>query len=243
MFEYLEEQAKDTDIYCFQEVFDSSSEILEVDGARTHLFNELKSLLPDFQGYFAPSYSGWADEKRVDFHISEGQAIFVKNGYEAKEAGSIYIYGNQEIEILEDFTNEPKNLQYIKLAERGKEFLIANAHGKWYPGDKLDTPERLEQSKKINEFLAGHNGPKILCGDFNLMPETQSIKLLEKNLRNLIKEFRIKNTRNEISWKNFNNTQYFADYAFVSPEIKVNKFAVPYNEVSDHLPMILEFSL
>ena len=84
---------------------------------------------------------------------------------------------------------------------------------------------------------------KILCGDFNLMPETESIKMLGEAMRDLIKDYKITNTRNEISWKTYNNKQYFADFTFVSKDINVLNFEVPYNEVSDHLPMILEFEL
>jgi endonuclease/exonuclease/phosphatase family metal-dependent hydrolase len=75
------------------------------------------------------------------------------------------------------------------------------------------------------------------------MPETESIKMLDNLGTNLIKEFKINNTRNEISWKKYHNRQSFADYIFVSPDIRVNKFEVPYNLVSDHLPLVLEFGL
>ena len=81
----------------------------------------------------------------------------------------------------------------------------------------------------------------ILCGDFNLRPDTQSMTILETKMRNLIKEFGIKTTRNELyaDLKVFND--YFADYVLVSPGIKVQNFQVPYVLASDHLPMILEF--
>ncbi len=231
------------DIFCFQEVFDTTSAPLEYQGARPNLFKELSDLLPEFSALFMPTYYGWIDVNRVSFNISEGQAIFVKNEHKVLQTGQYYIYGDNKTEIQADFTNEPKDLIFAKISVNHKELLVINAHGKWFPGNKLDTADRLEQSNKINEFLKTFSIPKILCGDFNLDPETESIKILEKNLENLIKTHDIKSTRNQISWNKFANVQNFADYVFVSEGIKVIDFLVPYNEVSDHLPLILDFEI
>lgn len=243
LFLYLKDQAQDTDIFCFQEVFSSAAGPLDFKGARCRLFSELRELLTGFEGYFSPAYGGWIDMQKVGFEIFEGQAIFVKNSFSVKDVGATFIFGQQEMEITADFINEPKNLQYVQLDVAGKDLLIANAHGKWHPGEKLDTPERIEQSQRVLAFLKKYSCPKILCGDFNLLPETKSIRMLEGDLKNLIKEYRIKSTRNQISWKRFSNMQHFADYAFVSKAIKVRDFAVPYNEVSDHLPLVLKFDI
>ena len=107
---------------------------------------------------------------------------------------------------------------------------------------KLDSPARLAQSKNLLASIETlPKAPTLLCGDFNLMPQTQSIGLLETNMKNLIKDFKIENTRNKISWDKYPDKQHFADFVFVTPEVKVKSFEVPYNEISDHLPMILEF--
>lgn len=243
LIDYIKQQSSDVDVFCFQEVFNSKSEIYEYYKARPHLLEELSAVLPEYQVKFSNTYSGWVDMHSVDFDVWEGQAMFVKKPITIKQSGQVYIHGSDTTQIIEDFSNEPKDLQYAVLDLAGKEFLVCNVHGKWHPGEKLDTPERIEQSKIILEFLAKYNLPKIVCGDFNLMPQTESIKMLEGELRNLISEFNIKNTRNEISWMTYNNIQNFADYTFVSRELKVDFFEVPYNEVSDHLPMILGFKI
>ena len=138
----------------------------------------------------------------------------------------------------------PRSLQHVVIQTPAGDLNIFNYHGIAKPGDKLDTAERLEQSEKILKIWHNTGGHKILCGDFNLMPETQSVKILERSARNLIKEFNIDNTRNALSWNKFGHSkQHFADYVFVSPEIKVKSFEVPYMEVSDHLPMELVFRL
>ncbi len=85
------------------------------------------------------------------------------------------------------------------------------------------------------------DGPKILCGDFNLNIDTESLAMLEKqgNLRNLIKDHKVSTTRSALYPKK--SIMPFADYMFVSPEIGVRSFEVPDEPASDHLPMILEF--
>jgi len=97
--------------------------------------------------------------------------------------------------------------------------------------------------------MKGASGPQIVIGDFNLLPDTESIKKFEVyGYQNLIEDFAIKSTRNRIAWEQFKNEpgfvkQHYADYCFVSKDVKVKKFTVPNIEVSDHLPLILEFEV
>jgi len=116
---------------------------------------------------------------------------------------------------------------------------ICNFHGHWKPHtNKEDLPERIEQSKKIVEFLKPEKSKKILCGDFNLAPHTQSIRILEDGMRNLVKEYGITSTRSHYYTKDGK----FADYILVSPEVEVKDFKVLPDVVSDHLPLYLEFA-
>ena len=117
---------------------------------------------------------------------------------------------------------------------------LVNFHGMSRPVDKRDDPGRLEQSRILIEYLRGKTGPKIVGGDFNLEPDTESIALFTRNAyRNLIDEFHIPTTRNKLAWI-YPVKQYFSDYVFISPDVKLVSFAVPPIEISDHLPLILE---
>jgi hypothetical protein len=130
---------------------------------------------------------------------------------------------------------------YSQIQANNKIINIANIHGVARPGDKLDNPKRLEQSKMIIDHMAEVEGLKLIGGDFNLDKNTESVKMFEKNgYRNLIEEYEIDMTRNHLSWDLHPHKQLWADYLFVSPEIKVKSFEVPKNEVSDHLPLIME---
>ena len=77
--------------------------------------------------------------------------------------------------------------------------------------------------------------------------DTESVRMFEEaGYRNLIRDFDIKTTRNQISWDMWPDLpkQLWADFVFVSPDIKVKSFVVPEDdESSDHLPMILEVDL
>ncbi|MFA6007575.1 MAG: endonuclease/exonuclease/phosphatase family protein [Candidatus Shapirobacteria bacterium] len=130
---------------------------------------------------------------------------------------------------------------YSQIQANNKIINIANIHGVARPGEKLDNPKRLEQSKRIIDFMAKIDGIKIIGGDFNLDKNTESVKMFEKNsYRNLIEEYKIETTRNRLSWERFEIKQLWADFLFVSPEVKVKSFEVPKNEVSDHLPLVVE---
>ncbi len=240
-FDYVKEQAKTTDIFCFQEIFSAQEPSPKLSsGARCFLFQELVTLLPGFKGYFAPRSQGCDFTGKVDFALEYGLAVFVKDHLEQPEH-----FITNLLEDDQEPTIERKVIaQIIKFKIHNNSLSVINYHGPAQPGHKLDTPLRLACSK----FLKGvwekaNSNHKILCGDFNLMPATESIKILEGCGKNLISVFNIQNTRNEISWAKYQNRQSFADFTFVSSLVKVKDFTVPYNLVSDHLPMELEFAI
>lgn len=118
---------------------------------------------------------------------------------------------------------------------------VCNIHGIALPPNKLDNPDRLEQSRGVIDFLKDKPGPKIIGGDFNLFPETESVKMFEQNgYKNLIKDFEIKTTRNQVAWDRWpGNKQDYADYVFINSEVEIKSFSVPDVPASDHLPLIL----
>jgi endonuclease/exonuclease/phosphatase family metal-dependent hydrolase len=242
LFDYLSEQAKTTDIFCFQEVFRSSfKQSPEGFSGKANLFSELSGILSDHTGYFVKTSQNHDTIKIVDHPVDGGQAIFIKKILNLTAQDAVKIYKGMGRQVDPSSENLPTALQRVELNINGKVLQIYNYHGITYPGEKLDTPQRLEHSRKIIKVVKEAKGAKILCGDFNLMPETESVKMLGAEMKDLIKDYKITNTRNEISWKTYNNKQYFADFTFVSRDVSVLNFEVPYNEVSDHLPMILEF--
>ena len=214
---FLDKEFKNTDIFCFQEV-------------SPNFFKEIVTFLPQHTGFYEAGRTLALDNQIY------GQAIFIRKNFELEKSGRVKLYYQLKDDI--------GFLQYQLLDIGRKKLWLGNVHGKTKPGTKHNTKTRLKQSERIINFFKDKEGPKIFGGDFNLNPDTKSIKMFEEaGYRNLIRDFDIKNTRNKLSWDQFNNVQYFADYVFVSPEVIVKSFEVPYNEISDHLPLILNFEI
>lgn len=243
LMDFIKENSGSTDIFCFQEVFYTTSDVKVIKKRRMNLYEELSRLLSHHQSYFAPCLQNYVifsrtENLKTDFNLGFGLSIFIRKDKTVNSNGDFFVYGGQDTFNPNDLNTLPRNIQHLTFTEADKKFTICNLHGIWLRGGKKDSPSRVEQSRKINEFLSKHNGEKILCGDFNLDINTKSIKILEENLRNLIKEYNIQTTRNKL----FPGEEKFADYTFVSKGIKVINFQVPNIEISDHLPMILQFS-
>lgn len=239
---FIKKYSADTDIFSFQEVFNTTSGIREHSGVRLNLYSEIAKILNDFQGYFLSTVdnyiAGSFQPNFIDFNLSWGQALFVKKKIKVKSSGSFYVYGSKKEFDPKDWNSFPRAVLYVTLKEDTNLFTICNLHGIWTKEGKADTPSRISQSNQINDFLDKQKGEKILTGDLNLNMDTQSIKLLEKNMINLIKDYNIATTRSSF----FTRSEKFADYTFVSSDVHVLNFEVPNIKISDHLPMILDFS-
>ena len=163
--------------------------------------------------------------------------MFVRRSLNVLDTGEIYLFGNRNSR-KDDNSSMPRNLQYVHLDVDGKGYTVAHFHGLWNGRGKTDTKDRIEQSRKVKEFLDKAKGKKIVCGDFNLLPDTESLSILEAGLVNLIKTHKITSTRSSL----YQKSERHADYTLVSCDVDVESFAVPQKKVSDHLPMELKFS-
>lgn len=221
---------QDIDIFCFQEVYHNArgKDTIWLDGTNFNSLNDIKNALPDYDCYFHPHLSDWW-----------GLAAFVRKGIEITEAGEEYVHlykgHNMEIEKL---GHTAKNIQYLHLLLNGRPFTIINFHGLWNGKGKTDTEARLNQSRKIIDFTKTVSNPLLFCGDFNLLPETESLQMIEHELglRNLIKEYNINSTRTHL----YTKPEKFADYVFVSPEVTVAALKVLPEVVSDHVALYAE---
>lgn len=238
LMDYVSFKAKDTDVFCFQEILDTQTNRRIIDGFyRANLYSELERVLKGYRGIFAPVQEDFALFSEVDFKLFWGVAMFVRPELEIKHEDQIFIRGSYNSRKSGSDTM-PRNLQYIVVDEGGKTYTIAHFHGLWNGKGKSDSPERIQQSKNIRGFLDKAQGGKILCGDFNLDMNTKSLAMLEEGNVNLITKYGITSTRSPL-YRNYENGSRFADYTIVSPDVYVKSFEVPKVEVSDHLPMEL----
>lgn len=216
---------KEIDIFCLQEVYHKAEEKICDDdkNVKLNIFSEIHALLPDHQPFFKPVVKDY------------GIGMFIKNGIKILDEGAITIHENPQYRGRGP--THSRNLQWVKCLINDQVHTIINVHGLWNGKGKTDCPERIAQSQNIRTFMDSIEGPKIVCGDFNLRPDTDSIKIVEHGMHNLIRTHNITSTRTSL----YPKEEKFADYILTSPDIPINRFEVLKAEVSDHSPLLLDF--
>jgi len=228
------ETYKDIDIFCLQEVdLDGSKFGTDVTGVNPpagdpFLFRSIQDILPDHHGFFAPILSSWW-----------GNAIFISNElYRNVTAYGEVLVSDEQQKYMTYDTWFRRSLQWVDFSKDGKEYTLINYHGLWEKEKgKDDSSDRLGQSQNIIDFMKTKDERKIiLTGDFNLSPDTKSLKMFSDfGLVDLIDIYNITDTRTSL----YQKENRFADYTFVSSEIKIEEFKVLPDEVSDHAPLYL----
>ena len=232
LFPFLEAH-QDVDVFCFQEVFDEKGRDMTAlfeaaaEGTLSDLHARLSHAMPGHVGIFLPV---WND--------SYGIATFVRREIGIAASGSISLYENPNFpEIENDDADHPRSALRVDLiGERGG-LKVVNVHGHWVPSNKSDTPARLEQSRRLITAVGENPQRTVLCGDFNLRPDTESVRMIESaGFRNLVAESGVTSTRTGL----YKKEERFADYAFVTPDLEVEHFQILPDEVSDHAPLLVE---
>jgi endonuclease/exonuclease/phosphatase family metal-dependent hydrolase len=234
---FFETYKQDIDIFCLQEVWAAPHPHLserKTAGKKLYYAQEMEyalqdisKILTDFTPYFRPLMGD---------HY--GLLIFVRKDITVIEEGELYVYREKGYVPEEDLGDHARSIQYIYFNRDNKKYCVINFHGLWNGKGKTDSPDRIEQSQRILGFLEKNKDKEILfCGDFNLLPNTESIKMFEDaGLINLISKYNIQSTRTSY----YTKPEKFADYIFVSPTISIKEFKVLEEEVSDHAPLYLE---
>ena len=239
---FVKKEAATTDLFCFQEVYFSETPRPDIPWVRADLAVQLTKALPDFSmiGRLAAEGSYVRDET-ANKDVRTGEAMFIKKPLSVTESGGFHTYTEDRESEKEKIAEITGNFQFAKVKADDEAYLIGNVHGIWLPGSKSDTVKRIEQSSRVDAALEKFHGKKVLCGDFNLEPTTRSIGILDADLRDLIKEYKIKTTRNHYYADMKKYSDYIADYMFVSSDVQVVDFKVLPDEVSDHSLLLLEF--
>ncbi len=118
---------------------------------------------------------------------------------------------------------------------------ILNIHGIWTK-DKHGDERTIRECEFIIKKALEKEVPTIVVGDLNLLPDTASIKILDNHLKNLVKDYKIKTTRPDFK-DHLESGLNIVDYIFVNRMVKVKHFQTINSDVSDHLPLLMEFDL
>lgn len=247
---HVRRQASMVDLFCFQEVYSTSSHHLftrERGEAlaqfppsnnlpeRANIYQELVNALPDFSGSFSSCQDRHAYSGPVDFDLSFGLAIFARKTLKVGNVGEHFVHRQKNSIVGANNATIGRQLHYLQLYLAGEPVTVINMHGLWNGQGKTDSPERLEQFRQVKAFVKAVGGATILCGDLNILPTTQCLALLEEDLCNLANIYGITSTRTQ--W--YSKPDRFADYVLVSPGVQVEDFQVLDEEISDHTPLVL----
>ena len=243
---FIKEKSDSIDIFCFQEIFSDGEGDRNLKDIEPNLINKISKILPDYNFHFQPGATPYRYGVGVIKEVIKekplvGNATFIKKDIKILSWEGFMTYPK---EMKKEFPLDLEAvgiLLNIDIKKEDQNFSIANIHGFWGGGPKDDNLARLFQSRRVLEYLREKIGPKILIGDFNLRPDTDSISMIEKEMKNLIKENKIETTRNHYYEGMEKYKDYIADYCFVSRDLEVEDFKVLPNEISDHQPLYLEF--
>lgn len=245
---FLHEQ--NADFVCLQEVTRGLEDSVIKDYESKDIVDKATSGLPYF--FFGPN-SIMGDFQQKNFH---GKELYVF------KFGGLMEFGNytkskhkitkaQNVFVQNHFTYNTDNSKWPDEDYRavlvtdhvfdGKKLRILNYHGVW-TRNKMGTEKSIAANRIIRDLALQAEGEVIICGDFNLFPDTPSMKLLDDKFESLVDTYKIQTTRpasNELSQHKRN----VVDYVLISKGINVKNFKVLDSDVSDHLPLILDFEL
>lgn len=202
--------------------------------------------------FFAPIWVLSKFEK-MNFHGKEhflfdlgGQVEFgnyIKSKYPITKGQNIFVQNH--FSYVTDWSNWPeedyRGVQITDVVVEKKPLRLINYHGIWSK-DKRGTEKTKKACEIIKNYGLEASGAVIICGDFNLFPDTESIEILNRHFRNLCNEFNIRSTRPETNELN-EQSRNVVDYIFVNEKVKVADFSVLASDVSDHLPLVLHFEV
>lgn len=236
LLSFIASHGEDVDVFCFQEVWSAPYTHLEGTKAggleinhqniMVYALQGISEALPNHQYFFHPH------------HLENyGLMMLVRKGINILGSGDVFVHKERGYVPEGDLGHHARNLQYVTVEQHGTQVTVLNFHGLWNGKGKTDSDERLEQSRNVLNFIEQLNTPVVLCGDFNLLPDTESIKMFESaGLRNLIRENGITSTRTTL----YEKPVKFADYIFTSSNVDVKDFRVLPDVVSDHAPLSIE---
>lgn len=240
--EFVEKQQADICVFqeamngiedsCF-EMYKSKNRLIEIN---TYSFNE-----------FAPLFVAKGVSKNGiitrDFGGNAEQGLLMLSKYSIKKHDNQFYYNEYRYEYdATEFREKDwcRSIQNAILDINGKELQLINVHGIWNK-DKTGDERTILQSEFILSKIR-YDIPCIVLGDFNLLPNTKSIKLINDKMNNLIDKYNIKTTRPTFD-DGLDKGDLVCDYIFVNNKVKVNDFKVLDSTISDHLPLLIDFEI
>ncbi len=244
-------QSVDPDVLCLQEVVHSPQTnkdwLTYRDGThvlpqRANFFNDVSIALPGHRASFCPASEGILYDDAKIIPSQWGLASFWRKSLTAIGQFQGFIHKDYSPDGYGEHPRS-RSIHILRLYDhdRGTFVTIANVHGLRDLNGKGDTPARAAQARKLLSHVsavAGSNDEIIICGDFNVEPESETLRLIKSaGFVELVTSGGFQGTRTS----HYQKPGKFADYVFVNDLVRPKSFSVIYSpEVSDHSPILLD---
>jgi len=209
---------------------------------RASLLEDVTAVLPGHHAFFAPAARGPLHDGDREVMSEWGLATFVRQGLPVIGQAQGFIHGDFPASGFGEHPR-PRNAHGIRIfrPETGSAVAIVQMHGLRDLAGKGDTPARLAQAHALVgliEKVRQKGEGLVVCGDFNLLPGSETFAVLGKlGLTDLVTTRGFTDTRT--SW--YPKEGRHADYLLATPEVQIEKFEVVAEpEVSDHRALLLE---
>lgn len=223
------------DILNFQEVTGGRFSPLRLD-----CFGHIISAL----GYRGEIAIGMQVENDVNSYY--GNATFFKKPLFLEKKEVLWLKDYQQLASPDkiQWKSVPRNVLCMRFVANKIRFWSFNTHIAW-SNSPTDTAEKLRQGKLLYDKIKTIQSPFILSGDFNVSKTSQIVTSLDSLARNLIKENNIINTLNPRLHriKHLFPEGLVVDFVYTEKSIRVRKFQVINENLSDHLGLYLKFEI
>jgi endonuclease/exonuclease/phosphatase family metal-dependent hydrolase len=218
----------DFDILHFQEV---------TGGEHNERGVEIFSVLEQQLGYVGKQSVYWRLKQDRDTYMSN--ATFYKASLPFVSYHEEFLKPYQELtrEEMNDYTAHATSAIDVVFHFAGKNIHFINTHLVWGPTPE-DKPYKLEQGKKLFEYVKRLKEPFVLSGDFNVTPDSQIVRWVSELGVNHVVKHGISNTLNP----NLHRVKHLfpaglaVDFLFTEKSLTVSDFAlVDTPDLSDHL--------
>ena len=228
LIDFLDHQKPD--FVCMQEVNDLS-------GRSGYKFFATLDEIKQAGGFAYSAMSASYSSRYMERELEYGNAILSHLPIASQE--TVFTNGKykKHFDIISDDGNI-RNLQHITVKVGSQDLHILNHHGYRIPETKAGNEVTVKSMQTIVGVIEKLDGAVILCGDFNLAPDSQSIGIVSKRLRNLSTENGLTRTYSKLSI-----VDAVCDYIFINDQIKIQRFEMSETLVSDHKALIMEFEL
>lgn len=229
-------KGKDFDIVHLQEVAGGENSNTGNDN-----FSELKERL-GYEGELTIS-----TKKKNDSTSYYGNATLYKPLLTPSEKKVIWLKPYQEYEAWEvggDFARQlPRNVLSLSFIFDTQQVWFVNTHLAWGP-NPYDEQHKVEQGKILYDYVATLQTPFLLSGDFNVVKDSQVVKMIDELATNHTVQAGLTNTLNP---RLHRAPQLFpaglaVDYIYTSRMTARNFSLVDHPDLSDHYGLSIELS-